>query len=65
MMLAYIAVTDSDLRLLASRRAENVKGFILKSGQVQPGRVFIVQPQSLSPPTKEKAKDSRADFRLK
>jgi uncharacterized protein involved in outer membrane biogenesis len=65
LMLAYIAVTDSDLRLLASRRAENVKGFILKSGQVQPGRVFIVQPQSLSPPTKEKAKDSRADFRLK
>jgi len=65
LMMAYIEITESDLRLLASRRAENVKGMILDSGQVQPGRVFIVQPQSLQPPKKEKARDSRVDFKLK
>lgn len=65
LMMAHIEVTESDLRQLASRRAENVKGLILESGRVQPGRVFIVQPQSLQPPKKEKAKNSRVDFKLK
>jgi flagellar motor protein MotB len=65
LMLANIAVTDSDMRLLASRRAERVKELILKGDEVAPGRIFIVGPQSLSPQKKEKAKDSRVDFKLK
>jgi hypothetical protein len=65
LMITNIAVTDSDLRQLASQRAENVKELILKSGEVEPGRVFIIEPPSLSPQKKEKAKDSRVDFRLK
>jgi hypothetical protein len=64
-MITNIEVNDSDLRQLASRRAENVKELILKSGEVAPGRVFIVEPPSLSPQKKEKAKDSRVDFKLK
>ena len=65
LMITHVEVSDSDLRLLASRRAENVKELILKSGEVAPGRVFIVESQSLSPRKKEKWKDSRVDFRLK
>ncbi len=65
LMITNIAITDSDLRQLASQRAENVKELILKSGEVEPGRVFIVEPPSLSPQKKEKAKDSRVDFKLK
>ncbi len=65
LMITNIAVTDSDLRQLASQRAENVKELILKSGEVEPGRVFVIEPPSLSPQKKEKAKDSRVDFRLK
>jgi hypothetical protein len=65
LMITNTAVTDSDLRQLASRRAENVKELILKSGEVEPGRVFIIEPPSLSPQKKEKVKDSRVDFKLK
>jgi hypothetical protein len=65
LMITNIIVNDSDLRQLASRRADNVKELILKSGEVTPGRVFIIEPPSLSPQKKEKAKDSRVDFKLK
>ncbi|HUH66711.1 MAG TPA: DUF748 domain-containing protein, partial [Syntrophales bacterium] len=65
LMLANIKVTDSDLKLLASRRANNVKELILKASGVEPGRIFIVEPQSLAPQKKEKAKDSRVEFKLK
>ncbi len=65
LMLAHTEVTDGDLRALASRRAMRVKDAILKSGQVDPERVFIVEPKSLAPEKKEKVKESRVDFRLK
>jgi len=65
LILAHTEVTPSDLRLLASRRAENIKEALLKSGQVQSGRIFIVEPRSASPEKKANVKDSRADFKLK
>jgi hypothetical protein len=65
LMLAHTDVTDGDLRALASQRAMRVKDEILKSGQVEPERVFIVEPKSLEPEKKEKVKDSRVDFKLK
>jgi uncharacterized protein involved in outer membrane biogenesis len=65
LMLAHIVVSDSDLRLLASRRAERIKEQILKDGQIAPGRLFVVEGQSLTPPTKEKLKSSRVEFKLK
>ncbi len=65
LMLTHIEVKDDDLRLLASQRALKVKDLILKSNQVEPERVFLVEPKSLSPEKKEKLKDSRVDFKLK
>jgi flagellar motor protein MotB len=65
LMLTNIKVTDDDLRALASRRALTVKDYILKSGQVEPQRVFLVEPSSLSPEKKEKLSNSRVDFKLK
>ncbi len=64
-MLAYIEVKEEDLRLLASQRATKVKEAILKSGKVEPERVFVVGPKTLAPPKKEKLKDSRVEFKLK
>jgi len=61
----HLEVKDGDLRTLASQRAMKVKEAILKSGQVEPERIFILEPKSLSPEKKEKIKDSRADFKLK
>ncbi len=63
--MTYIEVKDEDLRLLANQRAMKVKEAILKSGKVEPERVFIVGPKTLAPPKKEKMKDSRVEFKLK
>lgn len=65
LMRTHIEVKDDDLRLLASQRALKVKDHILKSKQVEPERVFLVEPKSLSPEKKENLKDSRIDFKLK
>jgi hypothetical protein len=65
LMLTHIEVKESDLRSLASQRAMQVKEAILKSGQVEPERIFIVEPKSLAPEKKEKLRDSRVDFKIK
>ncbi len=65
LMLTHLEIKESDLRTLASQRAMKVKEAILKSGQVEPERVFILEPKSLAPEKKEKLKDSRVDFKLK
>ena len=64
-MLTHTEVKEEDLRALASQRAMKVKDVILKSGKVEPERVFIVEPKSLAPEKKEKMKRSRVDFTLK
>jgi hypothetical protein len=65
LMLTHIEIKDGDLRNLASQRAMKVKDAILKSRQVEPERVFFLEPKSLAPEKKEKVKDSRVDFKLK
>jgi hypothetical protein len=65
LMLTNIQVKDDDLRALASQRAMNVKDTILKSGKIEPQRVFVVEPKSLSPERREKVRGSRVDFRLR
>ena len=65
LMLTHIEIKEGDLRTLASQRSMRVEDAILKSGQVEPERVFIVEPKSLAPEKKEKVKDSRVDFKLK
>lgn len=65
LMLTNITVTDSDLRQLAARRAENIKELILKSGEVQSARIFIVEPKTPAAEKKGKVKMSRVDFKLK
>ena len=65
LMLTNIEVKEGDLRTLASQRSMRVKDAILKSGQVEPERIFVLEPKSLAPQKKEKVKDSRVDFKLK
>ncbi len=61
----HIEVKDDDLRLLASQRALKVRDRILNSKKVEPERVFLIEPKSLSPEKKEGLRDSRVDFKLK
>jgi outer membrane protein OmpA-like peptidoglycan-associated protein len=65
LMQTHIQVTDDDLRLLAGRRAQAVKDYLLASKQVEPERVFLVEPKALAPEKKENQRDSRVVFVLK
>lgn len=64
LMLTHIEITVGDLRTLASERAMKVREEILKSGKVEPERVFIVEPKSLAPEKTEKLRNSRVELRL-
>jgi hypothetical protein len=65
LILTHIEIKEDDLRRLASQRALNVREKLIQSGQVEPERVFLVEPKTLAPEKKEKLSDSRVDFRLK
>jgi hypothetical protein len=65
LMLTNTEVKNEDLRSLATQRSARVKDAILKTGQVEAGRLFVVEPKSLTPEKKEKLKESRVDFTLK
>ena len=64
-MLTNIEIKEGDLRSLAVQRTMKVKESILKSGKVEPERIFILEPKSLTPDKKDKLKDSRVDLMLK
>ena len=65
LMHAYINVTEEDLRRLASQRAMDVEEAIVKSGEVEPERIFVVAPKTLAPPKRDNLKESRVEFKLK
>ncbi len=65
LILTHTEVKNEDLRALADQRAGRVKAAILGTGLVDAGRLFIVEPKSLTPEKKEKLKESRVDFTLK
>ncbi len=60
-----IVITEGDLAQLATRRAQSVREQFLKTGKVEPARIFLVKAPTLKPEKKEKVKDSRVGFKLK
>ena len=65
LMLTHISVTNDDLRQIALERASNVKERLIRTGKMEPGRIFLIEPKTLPPERKEKLRDSRVDFRIK
>jgi hypothetical protein len=65
LMLTNAKVTEEDLKALASERAIAVKDYLLKSNQIDPERIFLIDPKSLEAQKKESVKGSRVDFKLK
>ncbi len=61
----HIEVTDNDLHMLASQRAQQVKNVLVKSQKVNPERIFLVKAPSLSPEKIEGSADARVDLNLK
>lgn len=64
LMLAHTEISDDDLRQLTSLRTQEVQSHILKSGKVEPERIFLIEAPTLAPKEKEKLRKSRVDFRL-
>jgi hypothetical protein len=64
LMMTHIMIKEDDLRLLATKRAENVADAIMEEGEFESGRVFVVEPQTLEPEAKKDVKKSRVDFKL-
>lgn len=60
-----IIVTNADLGLLAIARANEVKTALLSDGSVEPERIFLKEPESLTPPVAEGFKPSRVELGLK
>lgn len=65
LMLTYTSVSEEDLRKLAITRGMAVMDELLKSGQIEPGRIFLVEPNSLAPEAKANQRNSRVDFTIK
>ncbi len=65
LILENIQITDDDLRSLANQRAQAVKNYILGHGEIEPRRLFLIEPQALTPEKVENLKDSRVDLSFK
>jgi hypothetical protein len=60
-----IQVGESDLKILARERAQAVRDFLLNSQKIEPERVFLVDPGTLTPPEAKEVKVSRVEMSLK
>jgi hypothetical protein len=63
LLLTHMEITDEDLQHLADRRANAVRQWL--SGQVDPGRLFVVAPTLETDGIKDKGKTTRVDLSLK
>ncbi|MFO7959034.1 MAG: DUF748 domain-containing protein [Candidatus Brocadiia bacterium] len=64
LMLARFAPSEEDIRALARERAEAVRSTLLASEKVEPSRIGLSAPESLSPKERKGMKASRVEFRL-
>ncbi|MCP4459226.1 MAG: hypothetical protein GY816_14575, partial [Cytophagales bacterium] len=60
-----IKITEEDLRLLAKKRMQSIKSYILENVNVKAERLFLIETGVLSPEKKNKLKDSRVELSLK
>jgi hypothetical protein len=65
LMLANAQVSEDDLRLLASARAQAAKDWLVEAGKIPAERVFIVAPHLGAEGIKDKGRPTRVDFALK
>lgn len=61
LILASIAPTDDDLRQLATQRAQAVREFLIRTGQLDPARIFLLDAGTPAP---EKAGEKKPPGKL-
>jgi hypothetical protein len=65
LIVERINVTDSDLKMLAEQRAQQVKTGLLKSEEVKPERIFLVEAELISQEKAGEKRAARVDLNLK
>ena len=65
LIITNTTVADEDVRLLAQRRAQNVKNWLVAKGQVPAERIFVLAGREGDDGKQPKAKVSRTDFSLR
>ncbi len=65
LMFTNIEVTDEDLHDLAKQRAATVRDYLLKTGQLEAGRLFLVEPKSIFAEQKDAVTGSRVELAIK
>lgn len=65
LMLEHAEVTDEDLQRLADQRAQEVKDSLVRSGNIDVARVFLVASKLSAEGIKDKGRPNRVDFALK
>ncbi len=65
LMLTNATATEEDLRVLANRRAQTTKDWLVGKGGIPAERVFLIAPKLAPEGIKDKGKPERVDFSLK
>jgi hypothetical protein len=65
LIVEHIQVTDSDLKMLGEQRALQIKSCLLKSQQVKPERIFLLEAELISREKSEGMSAARVDLNLK
>ena len=65
LLLASYRVDDQALAALANRRAQAVKEWFARKGNLPPDRVFVVAPKLTSAGIEDKGAPTRVDFAIR
>ena len=65
LILTHIEVTDDDLQELAKQRAKVVREYLLSAGQLDAGRIFLVEPKAILLDNQGETRGSRVVFTIK
>lgn len=65
LLLTHIEVTDDDLQELAKQRARVVREYLLSAGQLDAGKLFLIEPKAISLDNPGEGRGSRVVFAIK
>jgi hypothetical protein len=65
LIITNTTVSEQALRNLAQNRAEQVRQYLTKQGQIPAERIFVLAPSLQTTPEEKEGNFQRADFSLK
>ena len=65
LILANTAITPDALNTLAQQRADTVRDYLEKKGEISNERLFLIAPKLSAEGIKDKGQPNRVDFSLK